>query len=131
MLRWIFGLLLVLFVSSTSYAFNEPCFDFACDSATQVCSFDPSCSVATPFIWKVSWDWGDGTGTPLTGPGVLNHTFPEGGDCFSYVTLTVFPWSNEVESVTCEVIHERCSFWPSMEDKYLSGRCTKDGVDYE
>ncbi len=105
---------------------NDPCFDISCNSGS--CTFDPSCSTATPFIWKVKWDFGDGTGTALTGPSSQTHTYSI-QNCFADVTLTVYPWSNEIESITCQVIHTTCLFGPAGEHRQPTvGRCTAAGL---
>lgn len=51
--------------------------------------FDSSCSTPTPgsFIWKYSWNFGDGSGL-LTGNTVTDHTFPFTNSCYK-VTLDV------------------------------------------
>ena len=47
------------------------------------CDFDAQrgggSSCPASFIWKYSWDYGDGTGSGLTGNSVVSHQYPAPG----------------------------------------------------
>lgn len=112
-------------VPSLALADDVACFDFDCQTHSgEPCLFDASCSSADPFIWKIAFDWGDGTGTGLSGTFTHEHEFiTTGNECFKNVTLWVYAWSGNVEQVSCEVIFRQCNFFPIGPQ---SGRCTSE-----
>lgn len=62
------------------------CFSWSCNSATDVCNFDASCSKA-PAGKTFRWNWGDGSSTITTSTSA-SHNF---GNSIYFVTLTVDP----------------------------------------
>lgn len=87
-----------------------PCFQYDCVGGT--CTVDPSCSSADPFIWKVVFDWGDGTSTGFVAPGVpYSHTYANQAGCSeAVIKLTVWPWSDDIRSVSCPVLYTFCPY---------------------
>lgn len=117
----ILGLALALglvFMVPQAYAAADACFTWSCNSSGD-CDFDASCSSATPFIWKYSWTWGDGTSTGLTGNSTPSHDYGTSGPAYPYVTLKIYPWSDETDQVTCQIV-ARNVFSPPLPQ---SGTC--------
>lgn len=100
------------------------CYTWSCDWSTSTCTFDAACSQGSPFVWKVRYDYGDGSTSGLTGNGFQTHTFDANDDCASDVELLVVPWGGDIETVTCNVIHSTCPFGPGLPPSYASGTCT-------
>lgn len=63
---------------------------------TVSCTFDAQRPTSNPsacpdsFIWKYSWDFGDGSSSGLTGNNQVQHDYDDSGDYFP--KLTVFCW---------------------------------------
>ena len=97
-----------------------PCFDWSCDgSGTRACTFDASCSTASPYVYKYNFDFGDGATTGLSGSPFHNHTYASGYD--SNVTLTILFFSGSGSaSVTCTVWTHVLPVGPQP---VMSGRC--------
>lgn len=97
---------------------NDACFDWECDDSTLTCTFDAGCTTWTNGqLWRYSWDFGDGSGTTLTGNDEIQHDYSSG--CWKMVELTVIPFSADPFSVECEVLLQNCVGPPQG----LSGRC--------
>lgn len=97
---------------------NEACFDWTCDPSTLTCDFDAGCTTWTSGqLWRYSWDFGDGSGTVLTGNDEIQHDYSSG--CWKLVKLTVLPFSADAFSVECEVRLQDC-VGPALG---TSGRC--------
>jgi hypothetical protein len=79
---------------------EDACFDFVCDTDTEVCSFDALCSSADPWIWKYQWDFGDGEQTGLTGDSDPVHAYEP--ICYPAVTLTVHTFEG-FDTVSCPI----------------------------
>lgn len=95
------------------------CFTWSCNHGTGACSFNASCSSANPHVWKYTFDWGDGSGTGLSGSATHNHTFTSGYD--STVTLYVYSFGEpSTQSVHCPVFHHSTPFSPQPPS---SGSC--------
>lgn len=118
---------LVLLLGALPVSASTACFDWDCDWSTYTCTFDASCSVADPFVWIHTWDFGDGgfasTGSPLT-----SHTYnPVGGACTSTVSLYITPYgSDPADSASCSIQYRFCPIgFPTEqnEDIHGSGRC--------
>lgn len=108
------------FLSVGAQAQGTACFDWSCDSSTGQCSFDSGCStIQSPgFLWRYSWDFGDGSGTALTGSDTINHTY-SGGCFYPDVKLTVIPFNTDPFDVQCEIVVWECVGPPQG----TSGRC--------
>lgn len=118
------GLMLVVFAAilcfNSAPAQAGPCFDWTCDgSGTRQCSFDASCSTASPYVWKYDFNFGDGSDTGLTGNATASHTFASGYS--STVTLTTYFFSGSGSaSVSCTVWTHVLPVGPQPP---MSGRC--------
>lgn len=114
----LFAFVAVLCIASAP-AHAGACFDWSCDQSTGACSFDASCSTASPYVYKYNFNWGDGSTTGLTGSATWNHTFTSGYD--SNVTLTIIFFSGSgSHSVTCPVFHH---IFPVGPQPPSGGRC--------
>lgn len=108
------ALAVVVVTPGDAEASDVACFDWSCDWNTATCTFDPSCSSADPFIWKLAWDWGDGGGTGLTGTQVQTHTYSSETCQTPTVTLWVYAWSGNIVQVSCYVMPTSCPQWPAL-----------------
>ena len=67
------------------------------------CQFDAQrgggSSCPNSFIWKYSWNFGDGTGV-LTGNSLTSHSYPAPGNGAYEVLLTVICWDGEMPTRT-------------------------------
>jgi hypothetical protein len=97
-----------------------PCFDWSCSGTdTRACSFNASCSTASPYVWKYDFAFGDGSDTGLTGNANQNHSYASGYD--ANVTLTIYFFSGSgYASVTCDIPYHVLPFGPQPP---FSGRC--------
>ena len=110
-----------LLIPAMAEATATSCFDFDCTTgAAGYCTFNGGCSTGTPFVWKYNWDFGDGTSTGLTGQSTQNHTY---SICHPGVTLTVYTWDGDIESVQC-IINNRLPNCPGPLPP-TSGRCSQ------
>ena len=105
-------------IASAPAAHAGACFDWSCDgSGSRACTFDASCSTLSPYVWKYNFDFGDGTGTGLTGTAVWNHTYSSGYSSTVSLTVTSFSGSSTVN----------CTVWthvlPVGPQPPMSGRC--------
>ena len=113
------SMLLLSIAFAGNAAADTACFDWACNETTRVCTFDFGCSSADPFIWKYSFNYGDGTSTGLTGATVYTHQYGN-GVFYPTVNLTIYPWSNNGSTqVSCQIV-VRNAFSPGLP---TSGRC--------
>jgi hypothetical protein len=95
-----------------------PCFDWACNGAGG-CTFDASCSTASPYVWKYDFNFGDGADTGLTGGPSWSHIYS--GGTGSNVTLTIYFFSGSGSaSVVCPIWHH---LFPSPPQPPFNGRC--------
>jgi len=124
MRRVLLAILIAAFLPAVSWADDIACFDYDCETNNgQPCTFDASCSDGDPFIWKINFDWGDGSTTGLTSQYEWEHVFSySGNECAKDVTLYVFPYSSETAQVTCNIIFRCCPFGPQTCGQ--AGRCT-------
>jgi len=104
-------------LAPAAQADTHVCFDWSCNSTTKQCTFDASCSSASPFIWKYDFDWGDGSSTGLTGNPNQTHSYPS--TPYPVVELTVYPWGDDVQSHSCQITVYNV-FSPPLP---TSGRC--------
>jgi hypothetical protein len=95
------------------------CFDWFCDQSTGTCTFDASCSTASPSIYKYNFDFGDGTTTGLTGTATWSHTFTSGYDSNVSLTIIFFSGSGSA-TVTCPIWHHILPVGPQPP---FAGRC--------
>lgn len=93
------------------------CFDWNCVAGT--CTFDGSCSSATPYIWKYNWTFGDGTGTGLTSQSDPTHVYTA---CWPTVQLLVANFEGDYDTVSCEISTEYGGC-PGPPHGATSGRC--------
>lgn len=117
-------IVLVFFLVSAAFgspvAADTACFDWSCNESTRTCTFDFSCSSASPFIWKYAFDFGDGTSTGLTGATFYTHQYSS-GVFFPVVTLSIMPWSdNGMTEASCQIVVKN-PFGPPLP---TSGRCS-------
>ncbi len=117
------GLMLAVFAAilcfNSAPAHAGPTFTWSCNSGTGACSFDASGSTANPYVWKYNFDFGDGSGTGLTGNPTASHTFTSGYS--STVTLTIYFFSDPGSaSVNCTVWHH---LLPVSPQPPFSGQC--------
>jgi hypothetical protein len=101
------------------------CFDWDCTAGGGYCTFDASCSSATPYIWKYEFsDWGDGSaGTGLCLSGSPNHTHDYGstGPAYPTVTLKIYFFDEpSVKTVSCDIVTRNVVSPPLA----MSGRCS-------
>lgn len=94
------------------------CFDWEC--ADLICDFDASCSTGEPYIWKYSFDFGDGTGTGLTGNPVQQHTYSLEYP-YPVIKLTIIPMGEDMTTLECQIV-VRNVVGP-QQDQF--GRCTQ------
>lgn len=94
------------------------CFDWSC--VLGGCDFDASCSSASPFIWRYSFDYGDGTGSGLTSNPVQEHGYSE-NQGQKTVTLWVLYWSEPGETEASCTIDIGYTVGPI---EPLTGRCS-------
>lgn len=95
--------LAVLSLPVAAQADNVACYEWDCDSSTYICTFDASCTENDGMLWRYSWDFGDGTGTMLTGNPVIQHQFSS-SYASSYVKLTVVDYDQDPFDETCEIV---------------------------
>lgn len=99
------------------------CFDWDCTAGGGYCTFNASCSSATPYVWKYNFSsWGDGTaGTGLTGNPTQVHNYGSTGPAYPTVTMTIYffdaPYS---KTVSCDIV-TRNVVGPPLP---LYGRCS-------
>lgn len=92
----VLALSLLLFGAGSSWAATAN-FQGNCpvSGGTASCQFDAQrgggSSCPGSFIWKYSWDFGDGS-TALTGSSLISHSYPAPGAGSYTVTLTVLCW---------------------------------------
>ncbi|HET9228524.1 MAG TPA: PKD domain-containing protein [Thermoanaerobaculia bacterium] len=97
---------LVLLLGAASASAQTANFQGNCpvSGSTVNCQFDAQrgggSSCPASFIWKYSWDYGDGTGSGLTGSSVVNHSYPAPGAGAYQVTLTVICWDGAMPTRT-------------------------------
>lgn len=99
------------------------CFDWDCTAGGGACTFDASCSSATPYIWKYEFsDWGDGSaGTGLSGNATHNHNYGSTGPAYPVVTLKIYFFDDpSVKQVSCDIVTRNVVSPPLP----LSGRCS-------
>jgi hypothetical protein len=99
---WIATLVVAFFSISQRAEATTACYSWSCDEITKICSFNSSCSSWTGSLYRFSWDFGDGTGTFLTGSSTINHTYTT--PPYPYVKLTVIPLSSSTADVTCQIV---------------------------
>jgi hypothetical protein len=103
------------------FAAAPACYTFDC-TAGQTCTFNASCSTATP-IWRVWYDFGDGTTSGhVSNTATVSHTYAtraQGGPPFPSVKLTVIPWVGPIISVTCQMPVN----WPFGPPPLPTGTC--------
>jgi len=110
---------------TASAAGGTACFDWSCPRQLPpvTCSFDASCSVpeSGAYIWKYSWDFGDGSTSGLLGSPTTSHAYGSGYSQ-AYVTLTVYQWggSGNPLTVSCAI----SVYWPGGPPVDFSGRCS-------
>src|ERR1700681_1196564 len=108
---------ILVFASSPAHA--GACYDWSCNSSTRACSFDASCSTASPYVWKYDFAFGDGSDTGLTGYAMQNHTYTSGFD--AEVKLPIYFFSGTGSApVTCDIAPHILPFGPQPPS---SGRC--------
>lgn len=77
------------------------CYDWSCIMGG--CDFDASCSSASPFIWRYSFDYGDGSSSGLTSNPVQYHGYSE-SQGQKTVELVILYWSEPGEtSASCAI----------------------------
>lgn len=96
------------------------CFDWSCDDSTYLCTFDASCSVGLPYIWKYNFFFGDGNSSGLIGSSTTQHQYAW-GDPHPDVKLLIVPQWEDVTEVTCEILIYNIVGPPLP----TSGRCTE------
>ncbi len=112
-----------LLVTSHASATGTACYDWSCDVSTGTCTINAACSVASPYIWKYSYDFGDGSSTGLTGSSSAVHTYAE-GVYEAPVKLTIYYFSEpSSSSVTCNVHTRLLPVGPQPPPSYFYGRC--------
>jgi|1186.fasta_scaffold317825_1 hypothetical protein len=65
-------------VSAPAYAGGTACFDWSCNQSNGACTVNASCSTASPYIYKYSVDWGDGTYSGWSGDPTFSHSYASG-----------------------------------------------------
>ena len=117
------GLVLAVFAAIVAFASSPAhagaCFDWSCNSSTRACTFDASCSTASPYVWKYDFAFGDGSDTGLTGNAQQNHTYSSGFDAEVNLTIYFFSGTGSA-SVTCDIATHILPFGPQPP---FSGRC--------
>jgi PKD domain len=80
--------------------------DCSYSGSNLVCSFDALRPTTAPsscpnsFIWKYSWDYGDGSSSGLTGTNPVSHTYTAPLAGAYTVTLTVICWDGNMPNIT-------------------------------
>src|ERR1700681_4361955 len=90
---------ILVFASSPAHA--GACYDWSCNSNTRACSFDASCSTASPYLWKSDFAFVDASATGLTGNAMQNHPYASGFDAEVNLTIYFFSGTGSA-SVTCD-----------------------------
>lgn len=97
------ALALLLMLPMAAEADNVACYDWECNQSTHVCTFDSGCTELDGSLWRYVWDFGDGSGSVLTGNEVIQHQY-----AFPHYTpdvkLTVAPYDVDFFSVECEIV---------------------------
>jgi hypothetical protein len=116
----VLGVFTAILVFARVPAHAGPCFDWSCSgTASRACTFDASCSTASPFVYGYDFNFGDGSDTSLTGNAMWSHSYSSGYD--ATVSLTIYFWSGSSRaSVSCDVIYDTLPFSPKPPS---SGRC--------
>jgi hypothetical protein len=112
---WLSGLLLLVAVTIPAQA-GTACFDWSCGGS---CSFNAGCSSASPFIWLISWDFGDGSGA--NGTYTPSHSYSTPTYAYPTVTLTIVyadpPYTTKT---SCQIVAANV-FGPPLP---MNGRCS-------
>lgn len=119
---WILALSVsvLAFASAQAAEAATACFDWSC-TTSGFCSFDASCSSASPYVWKYNFNFGDGSGTGLTGDPTWDHDYTTSGPPYPSVTLTIYFFSEpSSQSVTCDIVARNVVGPPLPQ----SGRCS-------
>lgn len=119
----ILGVLATLTVLGSAQAAQAAtaCFDWDCTAGAGYCTFDASCSSATPYVWKYNFNWGDGTSTGLTGSATQTHDYTGTGPAYPTVTLTIYFFdAPSSKTVSCDIV-ARNVVGPPLP---LYGRCS-------
>lgn len=104
--------------SAAPAAAATSCFDWSC--VLGGCDFDASCSSASPFIWRYSFDYGDGSGSGLTSNPVQQHDYAN-NQGQETVTLYILYWSEPGETAAQCTIDIGYTVGPI---EPLTGRCS-------
>lgn len=119
----ILGLIAIMSVLGSAQAAQAAtaCFDWDCTAGGGACTFDASCSSATPYVWKYNFTWGDGTGTGLTGTPTQSHNYGSTGPAYPTVTLTIYFFDDpSSKTVSCDIVTRNVVSPPLP----LYGRCS-------
>lgn len=113
--------LLISFGSAGAAQAATACFDWDCTAGGGYCTFDASCSSASPYIWRYKFEWGDGTSTGLTSDPTWDHDYTPSGPPYPEVKLTIYFFDEPTsKSVTCDIV-ARNVVGPPLP---LYGRCS-------
>lgn len=103
--------------STASYAGGTACFTWSCNQSTGACTFNASCSSASPYVLFYVIDYGDGSSAgPSGSPTSFSHTYSSGYDAL--VTLTISFFSDpSSDGATCYIHHHALPVGPQAPDQ--------------